>query len=1315
MKNAIYIIIFLANLFFLTSQEAVISEYYNDTDYAKEWTEILVTKDFLNLSHYKLRDNSDKYNEGGFWQGGVEFNDNSLWKNLRIGTVIVINHRGTSAPDIDPSDGYIEVDAENPTYFNKYNWKPISSLSISQNGDILQLLNPSGENVHSLAHVQYSTQGDFVNIVGRKIGYVGNCSIGYSISVGNARKLEDYNLNIANQGGFDTGKSITLHSPSGTKGKANKNPKGSSINYQFWQELRQPTFNKVFLKVKKIDSIVTLNWNTINPIPNTNDYGGYIILKSTDLKNTTCKPLDGKEYNVGQKVCDQTYVLAIIKGSKINSFIDENPFCGTITRYSVFAFSFGYDKNTDWGIEDGRGVAYSDDLNESNYEDLILDESFDLSIYSRLGTKFCSMDTTVLFTNISDENKEKYKYAWYYRRDIGGAETIVVDYTDFGIADSIKIYRPGYYRLEIKDETGCITKSDTLFIEIIDQPEAIITDEFGKEFKKDTIIQYCGDLNYKIKSKSPFDDLKLITTLKNGNKTENNSGEVYTVTQPGNYYYISNLEGCVDTSAVVTFEKIPYDITSNIKSLDLNLTITQPSKIDSIVLYNNTNVDYKFNANDIKIKNPFKILNPYPIIVPANSNKTILIEFAPAIDGKYKDTLHILGLCDSELKIALNGLKLKSKAALIINLTNTDFGNLIQCTYNEVDTVVTITNIGDEFIVMKELNGIGDFYANPTINNDTLLPNEKFNVSIGSTSKKLGQLIGNFNIPWKSENGLIDTLRFYAKAFIDTPRFEILEDTLDFGQLSGCEDYLIDSVTFINKGLFELKLDDADFVKGLTIVNKPIIVPPGDTVVVYLKYSSNSPGKINQKNNFKVIPGCGYQDNFFVKAEILGGGYNISMTDTLDFGNFYTCDLVDTTLYLDINLTNKETTDDIKVTTELENDNFELLKNIDKIDNSVRIPINFSKNIAGVYNSKIKFTFQPCNKVQELYLKAIIKDQKVTIIDPITFDTYEQGNSSTKQISIKNDNQENLIIDNIKLPPDVTFTNPLNLPIILQKDSILLIDITLSTLKVGVYKDSIEINTNKPCEEKYQIKLNGLVTPTALPAGNFIALFGINNQIVAPKNEITIPINIKEDVYKFEEVDINSLTLSLQYPFQALLLMDIESLQNNLIISKLDNYGNLKLIIEEKNKQLFKLNSNQICNLKFYVLDAQPNNYKLNMTDGEVISIPNMTIETEDSSFVEVTKNCVNTTDYTFTKPVSITYSLDQSNLKISLIQPTDDRYILILYDATGRVVDEILDGNQSRGDYFKRINISKLSSGIYFLVLNYPNNVIIKQISIIK
>jgi len=50
----------------------------------------------------------------------------------------------------------------------------------------------------------------------------------------------------------------------------------------------------------------------------------------------------------------------------------------------------------------------------------------------------------------------------------------------------------------------------------------------------------------------------------------------------------------------------------------------------------------------------------------------------------------------------------------------------------------------------------------------------------------------------------------------------------------------------------------------------------------------------------------------------------------------------------------------------------------------------------------------------------------------------------------------------------------------------------------------------------------------------FIANFGVGNYNTPPKEVINIPINIKEDVYSFDSVDVESITINLIYPFSAL-------------------------------------------------------------------------------------------------------------------------------------------------------------------------------------
>lgn len=1315
MRIAIYIIILLSTLASVFAQEAVVSEYYNASSFEDEWTEIIVTADNVNLNNYVLRDNSERYNDGGFWQGGVKFNNHNLWKNLRRGTIIVINHRGNGAADIDPSDGYIEVSSENTAYFTRSSWNGIASLSIQQYGDIIQLQKLGGANVHSLGHVQYSSQGDFFKISGPKIGYVGNCNIGYTISVGNATKLEDYNLNTQNQSGYDTGKSITHHSPSGTKGRANANPKGSPVNYQFWQSIRQPDFNNPRLESIRKDSTVELTWNKITPKP-TNDYGGYIIIRTTDIINNECKPLDGSEYYVGQKICVTSEVLAILEGTDHDNFIDENPICGSTTRYSIFAFNFNNGIKSYWNYRDGRGIAYSDNLNPSNYSFITLDPPLEVNIFSRLGNKFCNIDTTVLYTSLSDEEKNEYRYAWFYKEHIDSTEKILIDYQEPGKSDSITVEKLGYYRLEMKGKDGCTSYSDTLHIEIIDQPEAYIANENGFIFDKDTTIYYCNELNYQFRANLKDLNLKEFITLYKGKIWVNKSGSEFNITEPGTYFYVFKNDNCIDTSFKVTFVKQSFKIATSDNELKFFTPSNETSTKNTLKISNYNSKEYLFDKSDFELDVPFEILNTFPINIQPNDTATIEIEFKPLSEGNFSDTLTIHSNCDTTIKVALLGTKGTSDAKLLTSLDSANLGRLIVCTYGTADTTVTLTNVGTEYIVLKKAFPDGDFKVNPYINNDTLLVGESRPYSFGTTTKNIGSYDQIIMIPWESELGVRDTARIRMKAIITRPLYTIIEDTLNFGKLSGCDVSKVDSIHIVNTGIIDITFEDDEFLDGLEIINKPIIVSPGDTATVYIRFKPTGSVSIDRRNKFRVIPGCSLLDEFYVIAEKTDGGYDIEMQETIDFGTFYSCENIDSTIYLDLDVINRTINGDISIVNVKVDNNFVIdIDNVNPITNSSLIPVRFNKNIEGEYNSTVTIQFEPCGIEKEVVLKSKVLIQTIEYDDSISFDAYEQGSSSTKQLTIKNTNEDLLELSSIKLPNGFSFLNAINFPIILKKDSTITIEIVSSLLSLGDYIDTVSITTISPCIDEYAVEVYGTVIASIVPPGEFIAEFGINGIMKAPKNSISIPVLLNESIYKYDEVDIESISLVLDYPYNALMLKDIESKQNNLIVNSSDKEGRLTLDIVHTNNEKFKIMSNELLNLYFYILDVKPDDYSVKLVDGSTNSFPNMSVETEDSMNVTITENCVNTTDYRFTKPVSLDYILNDNFLSISLIQPTDDSYKLSIFNITGTEEKLLLDGNQSRGDYNISVNISNLSTGVYYLVLNYTNNVITKRISIIK
>jgi hypothetical protein len=139
----------------MLAQELVVSEYYNIQDVNSEWTELVVVADNLNAVGWILTDaNTGQVTR----QGGPQFRDIPMWRNLRAGTIIVLWHRSIPAgfvQDSDPADGYLELSSRDPNFFTTYYFAPPSDnadLNIADGGDVLQILRADLSHVHALGH-----------------------------------------------------------------------------------------------------------------------------------------------------------------------------------------------------------------------------------------------------------------------------------------------------------------------------------------------------------------------------------------------------------------------------------------------------------------------------------------------------------------------------------------------------------------------------------------------------------------------------------------------------------------------------------------------------------------------------------------------------------------------------------------------------------------------------------------------------------------------------------------------------------------------------------------------------------------------------------------------------------------------------------------------------------------------------------------------------------------------------------------------------------------------------------------------------------
>ncbi|MBK9099764.1 MAG: T9SS type A sorting domain-containing protein [bacterium] len=108
----------LALIFFVTSyvysQPIIINELYNSGG-NDEWLELLVVEDSLDLRNWDIRD----FSSSGSPQQPLVFSNNSLWSNLKKGTIIIVARpENAFGEDLDPSDFLLVVKSSNAIMFS---------------------------------------------------------------------------------------------------------------------------------------------------------------------------------------------------------------------------------------------------------------------------------------------------------------------------------------------------------------------------------------------------------------------------------------------------------------------------------------------------------------------------------------------------------------------------------------------------------------------------------------------------------------------------------------------------------------------------------------------------------------------------------------------------------------------------------------------------------------------------------------------------------------------------------------------------------------------------------------------------------------------------------------------------------------------------------------------------------------------------------------------------------------------------------------------------------------------------------------------
>ncbi len=140
-KFVLFLAVMIISTSTIFSQQIIINEIFNGAAQTDEWIELLVIQDGLDIRGWDIRD----FSSGGTAQAPLVFSSNSLWSNLKSGTLIVITQVAAHIEDTDASDYVVTIKATNATYFSG------NPFNVAATSEAIQIRNTSQTHIFGVS------------------------------------------------------------------------------------------------------------------------------------------------------------------------------------------------------------------------------------------------------------------------------------------------------------------------------------------------------------------------------------------------------------------------------------------------------------------------------------------------------------------------------------------------------------------------------------------------------------------------------------------------------------------------------------------------------------------------------------------------------------------------------------------------------------------------------------------------------------------------------------------------------------------------------------------------------------------------------------------------------------------------------------------------------------------------------------------------------------------------------------------------------------------------------------------------------------
>jgi hypothetical protein len=1344
MKKSFLIINFLvfvvsATVLFAQLPRVIVSEYYNanfsqGSTTSEEWNELIVVQDNLDMRGWIVSDNNTAQE---IQQGGVRFKNIDFWKNVRAGTIIGIWHRDyqfvssnrVADKDTNMADGRIMLSAMDDTYFERYSNTSASWLDVAFNvaidGDIIQVLDNVRKHVHALGHrVIAPAPGTYWTQMDRP-----KANTAVSLQNGSSNRfypggnsLTEYDGNpgdpISYAGSVNVSQCRTL---------PNYGLDVSKTNWQFWHQLRRPTWNSPTLTAVVNATSVSLTWSRMEDPNPSDNVQGYLVVR--DSGTTPFVPIDGRIYRAGERVSNA--VILQVLPSATNTLTDAIDLpCGTLYTYRVFAYRYSQDDqfgvNTDPLTARGRqynkvNVAFTTVFKQTESGGTLTTNPPNPPNRT---ISFCEGQTGATITGtVTAGNAPQWMLNGV---DIEGETN-----------STIRPNRSGEYRLKQRNAQGCFILSDSVLVVVNPLPQSILTPNTATictGSSTEIVAQESADLTYQ--------------WLRNGTVISGATDARYTATSPGSYLVqLTNKNtGCVGVSSTSTVTETVVDFTLSQTSLTFPQldNCTTSGDLNSLRLKNNSTFPITLNSTDAL---NFSVVSPaFPVTLTPNQEIPVTLRFSTLTPGSFtQDVSFTSQQCNITKKISLTGDKQGTGATLTSDKPVVDFGVKLFCdnATNELDVTVTASDaIQVQDIVISNNNP-----------NFSLSPQTRRAFSLGQNASETINVIFNKLAPVPSRADLeirytsgscSNTQRINLRGIYTLPQLTQSFTQIDFGSLDSCNNISKDTSVFISNlsdsALVLNQFSDPSLKITELLEGRIITIPARDSVKVTLKFSPVGFTAINNSVSYAVNT-CLDPSGFTIKGSRLGSNVSLTLqqnpTDTINIGTIATCNASTLNQVIDIAVSGNSgaTLSELSIS---DPNSISLSARIgDALTNAGQLRLTFdpTKRQVGAISEIVSLTsLSPCPQRKSFILKGLLVEQRVGVDSSSNFsskkDTFAFGdvlvpNSKTITRRIVNTGSADIImaLNEVIEPPFFleSVTPPLGSSVKPQ-DTVYITIRFAPTISNNSYSKINKFAITSICNDELSFSFLGNATERQSSIQRPIK-FSMASYRGTPG--VTVPISIDINGDSLDKAGAESIELTLTYNTSLLRFRNAKTVDvlDNFSIQQTTELGTgLRIRAVSKTGGVESLRKSVG---KAISMDAD-------ILLGSDLSTP-LTIDTSSIIFTNSTLSKTLSGDGLFELEggcnlASRLLSIQgRVQLMITSKQPTDNTLsldyetvgtqatLITLHNLNGEKVATLFDGVSPQGVHHLSHPISEISQGAYIITLTNGSIVKHQLLSIIK